>query len=320
MPPAATDTGMTRVIWNPNANKGRCGKTWPAIEARLTKVLGPLNAHTTAARGDGIRLAREAFAQGCRRFVVVGGDGTLNEVVNGLMTGDRLASPDIVFAQIPAGTSNAVSRAMGHDGLGAGADAAFAALTSPATRPIDLFRADSRTADGAEAVRYGFLLATIGAPATIGLRAAAVPLLKRLGPFAYVLTAFVTALTYGPQDVRVSLDGGEVRSDRMWGAMLCSLAGAGEGILLAPGAAMDDGKIDLVTVGALSRREALLEVLPKLGDGSYCAHPKVARHLLQQVEIETSLRTPVDVDGEPIGFAPLRVRMLGEQMRVAVAV
>ena len=82
---------------------------------------------------------------------------------------------------------------------------------------------------------------------------------------------------------------------------------------------MDDGRIDLVAVGPLSRREALFEGLPNLGDGSYCAHPKVARHLLHHVLIETARRTPVDVDGEAVGFAPLRVRMLGEQMRVAVA-
>jgi diacylglycerol kinase (ATP) len=309
----------TKVIFNPAANKGRCGKTWPAIKQRLEAVLGPVDASVTTARGAGSTLARAAFANGCRRFVSVGGDGTLNEIVNGLVADDRLIDPEIVVAQIPAGTSNAVARAMGHAGLGPSADAAYAALAGTATRPIDLFRADSVGADGASQTRYGFLLATLGAPATVGLRAAAVPLLKRLGPLAYVITAVATALTYRPREVSIRIDGGTIRRELMWGAMICSSAGAGEGLLLAPGAIIDDGKIDLIAMGALTRREALLEIIPKLADGSYSRHVKVTRDLLEDVHIQTREPTPVDVDGEPVGFSPLRVRVLREKLRIAVA-
>lgn len=312
-------TPSTKVIFNPAANKGRCGKTWPQIRHRLETVLGPLDVAATTARGAATALARDAFASGCRRFVSVGGDGTLNEIVNGLIADDRLLDPGIVCAQIPAGTSNAVAQAMGHEGLGPSAQAAFAALAGDATRPIDLYRADSHAADGSPLSRYGFLVATLGAPATIGLRAGAVPLLKRLGPLAYVLTAFATALTYRPREVLIHVDGGAARKDLIWGAMICSIAGAGEGIVLAPGALIDDGKLDLIAMGNLTRREALIEIIPKLADGSYSRHAKVVRELLQEVYIQTRQPVPVDVDGEFVGFSPLRVRVLPEKLRIAVA-
>ena len=309
----------TKVIFNPAANKGRCGKTWPAIKERLEAVLGPLDVAATTARGAGTALARDAFASGCRRFVSVGGDGTLNEIVNGLVFDDRLLDPQIVFAQIPAGTSNATAQAMGHGGLGASADAAFAALAGDAARPMDLYRADSHAADGSSLYRYGFLVATLGAPATIGLRAGAMPLLKRLGPLAYVLTALATALTYRPREVLMRIDGHAVRKDLMWGAMICSIEGAGEGIVLAPGALVDDGQLDLVAMGNLTRREALTEIIPKLADGSYSRHAKVVRSLLKDIHIETQEPIPVDVDGEFVGFSPLRVRVVPEKLRMAVA-
>ena len=319
MQPPIAEPLKTKVVYNPAANKGRCGIMWPAIKARLEAVLGPLDATATSARGDGTAIARAAFADGCRRFVTVGGDGTLNEVVNGLVTDDRLLDPALVFAQIPAGTSNAIARAMGHAGHGAASAASFAALTGTATRAIDLFRAESFAPDGKPMARYGFLLATIGAPATIGLRAGAVPLLKRLGPFAYVLTAAATALTYQPREVRISIDGGQARNGSMWGAMICSAAGAGDGILLAPGALIDDGRLDLVAMGPLTRREALFQIIPKLADGSYVGHAKVTRHLAREMSIETTTPVPVDVDGEAIGLSPLRVRVLPEQLRIAAA-
>ena len=319
--PAGSNPGAlkTKIIFNPAANKGGCGKNWPAIKARLEAVLGAIDATPTVRRGDGTGIARAAFAQGHRRFIAVGGDGTLNEVVNGLVAGGRLLEPGIVFAQIPAGTSNAVSLALGHAGRGAASDGAFAALAGTATQPIDLFRVDSFGADGKPIARFGFLLVTLGAPATVGLRAAAIPLLKRLGPVAYVIVAAVTALTYKPRAVQISIDDGAPRKASLWGAMLCSSPTAGEGLLLAPGAKIDDGQIDLLEIGALTRREALLQIIPKLADGSYSLHPKVTRQLLKQIHIATQEPIPVDVDGEPSGESPLRVRVLPEPMRVAVA-
>jgi diacylglycerol kinase family enzyme len=304
----------TCVILNPMANKGGAGKRWPELEKRLKSAIGEVEVLRTERRGEGIELTRSALAKGARRFVAVGGDGTANEVVNGLVADDRLVAPDIVLAHIPAGTSNELSRGLGQ----AGQEAPFDALASGRTRAIDVFRADSTGADGRPIVRYGFLTASLGAPATISQRAQAVPLLKRLGPFAYILTTVAVALGYGARQVSLSIDGAAPRTVPLWSAMTCSSEAAGEGLMIAPGARMDDGRLDLVMTGDLTRSEALFKIIPGIRDGSYVRHPKVTRASVREVAFSSAETIPVDIDGEAMGVLPLRLRLLPWQLPVAV--
>jgi diacylglycerol kinase (ATP) len=98
----------TRIIVNPMANKGSCGKRWPQIRTELEKHLGPINDDDiaiTRARNHATKLAQEAVDAGYRRLVSVGGDGTFNEMMNGVISDDRPIAPDLVLAQLPGGTS-----------------------------------------------------------------------------------------------------------------------------------------------------------------------------------------------------------------------
>src|SRR5436190_17022521 len=103
------------VIVNPAAHKGGAGKRWRAIEGELTRRLGSFTPQFTTAPGHATALARQALSAGARRIVAVGGDGTANEVLNGLLDGSgRLVGPDAVLCPIPAGTANELCRALGH--------------------------------------------------------------------------------------------------------------------------------------------------------------------------------------------------------------
>jgi diacylglycerol kinase family enzyme len=193
-------TVKTRIIVNPMANKGGCGKRWPQIRAELEKHLGPFADHhiaMTRERNHAIALAQEAVDAGYRRLVSVGGDGTFSEVLNGVISDDRPIAPDLVLAQLPGGTSNELSRSFGQLSLGE----ASKAIAMGHTRDIDVFRADARGYAGGQVTRYGFVLAIVGAAATISWRAQRVPLLKRLGPISYVLMTACTSLTYNPREI-----------------------------------------------------------------------------------------------------------------------
>jgi diacylglycerol kinase family enzyme len=108
-------TPQVAVIVNPAANKGGARRRWAAIEAELTARLGPFTPQFTIAPGHATALARLALAEGARRFVAVGGDGTVNEVLNGLIDPSGcLVEPDAVLCPIPAGTANELCRALGH--------------------------------------------------------------------------------------------------------------------------------------------------------------------------------------------------------------
>ena len=307
----------TRIIVNPMANKGNCGKRWPQIRAELEKHLGPLADGAivmTRERNHAIALAQEAVGAGYHRLISVDGDGTFSEVLNGVISDDRPIAPDLVLAQLPGGTSNELSRSFGQLSL---ADASKA-IASGLTREIDVFRAEAKGYAGNQVRRYGFVLAIVGAAATISWRAQRVPLLKRLGPISYVLMTAFTSLTYSPRPYRIRIDDEAELNLPMWSLLLCSFDGAGEGLMLAPGADPGDRKLDLIMVGDMSRLESLTKIVPNLGDGSYLAHPKVSRRHATRVTIDSDRMVRADVDGESIGQLPMSVAMLPFRLRVAV--
>jgi diacylglycerol kinase (ATP) len=306
----------TKFIVNPMANKGSCGTRWPQIRAEIENTLGPIagdDVAMTRARNHATTLASEAVGAGYRRLVAIGGDGTLSEVLNGVIVDDRPIAPDLVLAQVPGGTSNEVSRSFGQRSL---ADASRA-VGSGQTRPIDIFRVDAKRYSGTRVTRYGFLLAIVGAPATISWRAQRVPLLKRLGPLSYVIMTAITSLTYGPRMYRVQIDDEAEQSLTSWGLLLCNFDGAGEGLMLAPGADPGDGKLDVILLGNLGRWESLTRVVPKLGDGTYIVQPKISRRHATRVTIASDRHVRADVDGESIGQLPMSIALLPFRIQVA---
>jgi diacylglycerol kinase (ATP) len=306
----------TKIIVNPMANKGTCGKRWPQIRAELEKSIGHLSDEAialTRAPNHATHLASQAVGAGCRCLVAVGGDGTFSEVLNGVIVDDRPLAPDLVLAQVPAGTSNELSRAFGQHSPGLAGEA----IRCGQTRAVDVFRVDAKGNSGDPVHRYGCLLAIAGAPATIAWRAQRAPLLKRLGPISYVIMTAVTALSYRPRHCRVQIDDAAEHNARMWGLLLCSFEGAGERLLLAPGADPADGKLDLVMLGDLGRWEILTRVVPGLGDGSYLTRAKISRRQAIRVRIASNRQVRADVDGESIGRLPMSVTLLPFRMHLA---
>ena len=305
------------IIVNPMANKGNCGKRWPQIRAELERHLGPVpgdDIAMTHAPNHATVLAREAVGAGYDRLVSVGGDGTFSEMLNGVISDDQPIAPGLVLAQLPGGTSNELSRSFGQLSFAE----ASQAIATGLTREIDVFRAEARGYAGNQVTRYGFVLAIVGAAATISWRAQRVPLLKRLGPVSYVLMTAFTSLTYSPRLYRIRIDDEAEQSLPMWSVLLCSFDGAGEGLMLAPGADPADGKLDLITVGDMGRWESLTKIVPNLGDGSYLAHPKVSRRHATRVTIDSDQMVRADIDGESIGQLPMSVTLLPFRLKVAI--
>jgi len=128
----------------------------------------------------------------------------------------------------------------------------------------------------------------------------------------------ITSLTYSPCRYRIQIDDEAEQSLPSWGLMLCSFDGAGEGLMLAPGADPSDGKLDLIMLGNLGRWESLTRVVPRLGDGTYLAQPKISRRHATRVTIGSDRQVRADVDGESIGQLPLSIALLPFRVNVAV--
>ena len=305
------------VIVNPAAHKGGAAKRWPAIHAALAARMGPFEPRFTAAPGDATVLARAALRGGARRFVAVGGDGTINEVVNGLLDPrGRLAEPDAVLCPVPAGTANELCRALGHLDHPA---RAYEAVAGDATRPIDLMCLRCAGLDGRPVERFGYLIVSLGAAATISHRTSQSRWVKKLGGIAYLLMTPVVTMGFRHRPVTITVDGGTPGTRPIFTALVANTENGGGGMRLAPGALFDDGVLDLVEMGDVSRLGMLTAVLPKVYSGGHVGHPKVRMTRGRTFHFKSAVDTLVDLDGETVGRLPLDVSILPGALTVGVA-
>jgi diacylglycerol kinase (ATP) len=231
------------VIVNPAARKGEAVARWPAIQAELAKRLGPVEPLFTQAPGHATDLARTALAQGVRRFVAVGGDGTANETLNGLLDpSGRLVAPNAVLCPVPAGTANELCRALGHL---ADAGRAFDAAASPRSQAIDLMRVRCEGLDGRPVDRFGYLIVALGLAATISHRTSQSRWLKKLGEIAYLLMTPGVTLTYRQREVSIEIDGVPAGTRRLFTAMIGNTENGGGGTAFRFGSAGVETLVDL---------------------------------------------------------------------------
>jgi diacylglycerol kinase (ATP) len=303
------------VIVNPAARKGGAMARWPAIQAELAKRLGPVEPLFTQAPGHATALARDGLARGVRRFVAVGGDGTVNETLNGLLDpSGRLIEPEALLCPVPAGTANELCRALGHL---ATAGSAFDAAASPRTQAIDLMRVRCTGLDGRPVDRFGYLIVALGLAATISHRTSQSRWLKKLGEIAYLLMTPGVTLGYRQRDISMEVDGVPAGTRPLYTAMVGNTENGGGGMRLLPGARFDDGVLDLIDAGGVSRLEVLTSILPKLYSGAHVHHPKVRTARGTSFRFDSGgVETLVDLDGEMVGRLPLEVTVLPQAFRV----
>jgi YegS/Rv2252/BmrU family lipid kinase len=305
------------VIVNPAAHKGRARHTWPAIQAELTRRLGAFEPHFTATPGHATELARTALAQGARRIIAVGGDGTVNEALNGMLdSAGRLTVADSVLCPVPNGTANELCRALGHlakPGL------AFDAAAAKATRPIDLLRVRCAGLDGKTVDRFGYLIVAVGLAATVSHRTSQSRWLKKLGSISYFLMSPPVILGYRPRPIAITVDGVKQPPRRISTAMVGNTENGGGGMKLIPGAKFDDGVLDLIEMGDVAPFTMLTRVLPKVYSGDHVHHPQVSTGRGTWFKFESEVGTLVDLDGETIGRLPLDVSVIPSGFSVGAA-
>jgi YegS/Rv2252/BmrU family lipid kinase len=236
-------------------------------------------------------------------LVVVGGDGTVNEVVNGV------AGTDAELAVLPSGTGQDLARSQG---IPADFDEAVRVALEGETRRIDVGRVE--LADGTS--RYFANVGSAGMSGAVARRANAMS--KRLGgkaTFFYALTR--EFLAWQNTQVTVELDDGVRREGAMHDVIVANGRWHGGGMKLAPEARQDDGRFDVVTIGDVSKVD-FVTTAPKLYSGKYLSHPKVELLRSSTVAIDAAELLPLEVDGEPIGTTPARFEVAPAALRLRV--
>ena len=297
-------------VVNPAAGAGAAGRLWPALAKRLRDLHLQYEYELTQGPLTATSFVRQALRAGVRTVVGVGGDGTLNEVVNGFFLNEQAIAPDASLGVIPVGSSSDIARALGIPAGLAAADL----LRDGRLASIDLGRADFMGA--AEfTIRYFMNNADVG----IGGRvAAAGARFKRAGgKAAFALSSVGAVLDPRPWRGTVGIDGEPPREVEAITVVVALGPYTGGGMHIAPGARMEDGLFDVVTIGAMSPQELLLN-LPRVYAGTHLSHPAVRRVQAQLVRIETDGEPLVELDGEVCGSGSVEFRILPRGMRIHV--
>ena len=292
-------------IVNPTAGRGRAGKQVTAITQRLRQY-GCLNAvwHYTRTAGDATRLAREAAGAGAPLVVAVGGDGTLHEVVNGV-----LGSPS-TLGLIPFGTGNDFARAVG---LFGDLDTACRAVVEGDTRRFDVGTIEGAGTGGP---RHFLVISGTGFDACTA-RTVNWGIRYLSGAPAYVLGAILTARDFVPFDLTLTLDGGEVHRTKAMFVSLVNTATTGGGMKIAPEARPDDGLLDICLVRELGK-VAMLWQLTQVFEGKHVAHPAVTMLRSSTVTLEADPPQPLLIDGEVCGTTPAAVSIARQVLPMKV--
>jgi diacylglycerol kinase (ATP) len=248
-------------------------------------------------------LAQAAREAGDALLVVVGGDGTVSEVVNGV------AGTGVEIAVLSSGTGEDFGRT---HGVPDRFDDAVRTVLDGGTRTIDVGRVEC---EGGPA-RCFANVGSAGMSGAVARRANAMT--KSLGgraTFFYALTR--EFLAWRNTQVVVELDGGVRREGAMHDVIVANGRFHGGGMKLAPDARQDDGLFDVVTIGDVNKLD-FLTTAPKLYSGRYLSHPKVELLRSSSVAISSAEPLPLEVDGEPIGTTPARFEVVPAALRLRV--
>lgn len=297
---AKMSPGKIVFIVNPSTAMGSTGREWPRIKALARDRLGPFQAFLTNCPGDAIRLTRLALLEGAEMVVCVGGDGTLNEVVNGFMGEDGPIQPEAMLGFIPRGTGCDFIKTVP---IPRELNRALDLIKDPHARPIDLGRLKYREHNGYFSYRYFHNVVSFGLGGEVDERVNSTT--KVFGGFiSFIWATLVSILIYDKKRIHLKVDNGFEREVINWNVVVANGQYHGGGMWVAPGATVDDGLFHVTVIGDLTLAEVFLN-LPKLYNGKILTIKKVKMLVGKKVEAYSDQRVLLDVDGEQPGQLPV---------------
>ncbi|CAN5161603.1 diacylglycerol kinase family lipid kinase [soil metagenome] len=260
---------------------------------------------------------REALRAGAERIVAIGGDGTVNEVINGFFENGTAIAPQASFALIPFGTGGDFRRSIE---MPVEAAEAAKVIAANHTRTIDVGKLELTGMDGARVTRMFANIASFGVSGVVDRLVNESG--KKLGRMSFMLATARATWSYKNQRVQLIFDG-DVKNRVEATINTVAIATGkyfGGAMKIAPNAELDDGKFDVVAMGDLGFGD-LLKSGSRIYKGTHLTMAKVSERRARVVEaepIEPSAVVELDVDGEPLGKLPARFEILPGALRIVV--
>jgi YegS/Rv2252/BmrU family lipid kinase len=301
----------TFLVVNPRSANGDTGRRWPEISAAVSKSVGDVGSAFTDAPMHAAALTAEALEKGYRCIVAVGGDGTLNEVVNGFFQVKGGPPPDASLAVIPRGTGGDFRRSFGWS---ADLRAACARIRGEATCALDVGRVSFIGPDSRAEQRYFVNVASFGVSGQVDREVNRAS--KGLGGKGTFFLASVKALwRYRDQRVRLRADSGAWEELRITTVAVANGQYFGGGMRVAPTADTADGHFDVTVWSGYTLKDFALKSR-RIYNGTHVQLSGTRTFRAQLLEAESDEEVLLDVDGEQPGRLPARVELLPGALRL----
>lgn len=298
------------LVMNPGSKSGTARDRWPEIFDRLTARGVKYAFALTESSGDGRRLAREAVQAGFERVIAVGGDGTINEVLDGVMNSGTGRS-DVPFGVLYTGTSPDFCR---WHGIKLDLVSAVDQMLDEPPRSVDVCRIVHRDDRSDRVLRHFGCSANFGLGAAIA-RGSNTGWRMRLGDLAGTFASTVEAIVrHRPGKFIVRIDGQRFEFDHTWNLFVGKNPFIASGIKLAADVEVDDGKLFFLALHGVSRG-GLFARLPQAYTGGFASRFPYLR--AETVDIlDGDGASEVEYDGDPRGVLPARIRVLPKGLQL----
>jgi len=304
-----THKTIAKVIVNPAAGNGASLRHWPHIKKQLEHLGIKYDVVFTERPGHGIDLAKEAAAQNYRYIVAVGGDGTINEVVNGLLLAP---AHDLALGVVNTGTGSDFVRSLG---IPRDPDRACHHLLSDKRLKVDVGVIEWGH-NGTSKRRYFVNAAGVGFDAEATEARSKLPKIFR-GPVSYVIGVFGTLVGYRNKPITKQLDTDDETLSKTLSVIVANGMYFGGGMKVAPDALLGDQLFDVLTIGDIGKFE-LMQAFPRVYKGTHITHPKVKVQRASTVNLSSVERLLLQADGEIIGEGSFRFSLLPGALSVIV--
>jgi YegS/Rv2252/BmrU family lipid kinase len=298
-------------IVNPRSADGSTEKLWPDLARQLAEAGLTVETRFTEHGGHAAALTREALLAGATRIYAVGGDGTVNEVVNGFFDGDKPINPEAELGVLCRGTGCDFIKSLS---IPKADEGGVSRLLAGQAHPTDVVRARYVNHQGQEEQRYFVNIAEAGLGGEVVGRVNRAS--KAAGGFLTFLGASVASiLTSRNQPAEIVIDGKYVRNLPVCNIVIANGKYFGGGMKIMPHADLSDGKLDVLVMGDFNRAE-LLSNVAKVYSGSHLGHPKVEVFHAESVRVTSVARLPLDLDGEAPGTTPAQFDIVPGAIRI----
>ncbi len=299
------------VIVNPSSAGGSTGKAWPNIASELATHFGPYSCAFTSKRGDAVKLAKQGALERRRFVIACGGDGTISEVVNGILE----SGVDVELGILPSGTGGDFQRTLRIPTRRADA---VRELRIGTTTSIDVGHVTYLNNEENEESRFFIGVASFGMSGDVIRRVKQTDSRWLSGRAAFALAMLKT--TIGNQNTVAHVQIEDEKERMLTVANLCVANGRyfGGGMKIAPNAKLNDGKFDVVTIGDLGPAK-ILSNAHQLYLGTHLGMKQVHHALAARVSIRSVDRIhkiALEVDGELPGHLPASFKNLPGALRV----